>query len=168
MATTIARAGFSNWPTYGRAPKWVPLSAFSDKVNQRGSDRKVRSIAIAHLLALLCWRQEKPSGCMAVQSQLGRAPGSSPPQKRSAAQTLHIKHLPTHKGQHWWAHWHLLSRIHVPTVSLYICCQILSRGEKHFPVFIWRPLREACSHDCGVISSRCLARETSIKCTQTH
>lgn len=37
MATTIAQAGFSNWPTYGRALGRVPLSAFPDKVNKCGT-----------------------------------------------------------------------------------------------------------------------------------
>lgn len=37
MATTIAQAGFSNWPTYGRALVRVLLSAFPDKVNKCGT-----------------------------------------------------------------------------------------------------------------------------------
>lgn len=44
----------------------------------------------------------------------------------------------------------LLHHIHVLTVFLYICCQLLSRGEKHFPVFIWQPLHEAISHDLHI------------------
>lgn len=52
------------------------------------------------------------------------------------------------------------------TVSLYISCQILNRGEKHFPVFIWRPLRRASSHDRRSISSHCPAREASRKWMQ--
>lgn len=37
MATTIAQAGFSNWPTFGRALVRAPLSAFPDKVNKFGT-----------------------------------------------------------------------------------------------------------------------------------
>lgn len=95
-------------------------------------------------------RQERQLESTIVQSQLGKAPGFHPPQKTTAARALHIKNSPTHKAQHWWIRWHLLHHIHVLTVSLYICCQLLSRGEKHFPVFIWQPLHEAISHDLRI------------------
>ena len=68
--------------------------------------------------------------------------------------------LSRHKALHWWIRWHLLRHIHVPTVSLYICCQLLSRGEKHVPVFIWQPLHEAIAPDLrrNRLSCRCSAR----------
>lgn len=73
--------------------------------------------------------------------------------------------LSRHKAQHWWIRWHLLRHIHVPTVSLYICCQLLSRGEKHVPVFIWRPLHEAIAPDLrrNRLSCRCSARARNME-----
>lgn len=59
---------------------------------------------------------------------------------------------PSHETQHWWIIWHLLDFIHGLTVSLYICCQILSRQEKHFPVFILQPLHETILLDFHIFS----------------
>lgn len=98
----------------------------------------------------LCRRQERQLASTIVHSQLGKAPGFHPPQKTAAVRALHIKNPPTHKARHWWIRWHPLRHIHFLTVSLYICCQLLSRGEKHFPVFIWQPLHEAISHDLHI------------------
>lgn len=97
-----------------------------------------------------CRGQERQLASPSMQPQLGKAPGFYPPQKTTAVRALHIKNPPTHKAWHWWIRWHLLHHIHFLTVSLYICCQLLSREEKHFPVFIWQPLHEAISHDLHI------------------
>lgn len=54
---------------------------------------------------------------------------------------------PTHKAWHWLIPRHLLGHIHVVTVSFCTCCQRLSRGEKHLPVFICLPLHETISRE---------------------
>lgn len=119
---------------------------------------------------LLCRRQEKQLASTIVLSQLGKAPGFHPPQKTAAAPALHIKIPPIHKAQHWWIRWHLLSHIHVLTVSLYICCQILSRGEKHFFLSLFDSLFMRPSHmTYALISWRCLASYTNMKMdTRVH
>lgn len=96
-------------------------------------------ISLSRRRIVCCRRQERQLASTIAPSQLSKARGF----QTAAARALHIKNSPPHKARRWWIRWPLLRHIHVLTVSLYICCQLLSRGEKHFPVFIWQPLSEA-------------------------
>lgn len=163
VATTIAQTGFSNWPTYGRALKQVPLSKWISVVPMGRCRYFLHYNFIPCLLSLsvggrksrLDPQQLSPSWAELLASHLHSKRAQHKP--CTSKPFLHIKPSIDERAG-------ISSAAFMfSTVSLYICCQILNRGEKHFPVFIWRPLGGASSHDRRSISSHCPAREANRK-----